>query len=79
MPGITFNTHPVDQLSHHASPAAIGLRCSVQPIINQLDLKGELQDVCQLSQHVHTETLILIVTLEVLVVGLAHYIWVFLS
>lgn len=74
-----MSTHPVDQLSHHAGPAAVGLRGSVQPVVHQLDPEVELQDVCQLPQHVHAETLVLVVTLEVLVVGLTHHVWVFLS
>lgn len=71
--------HPVDQLSDHASPGAVGLRRPVQAVIHQLDLKGELQDVGQLPQHVDAETLILVVSLEVLVVVFAHHVWVLLS
>lgn len=72
-------THPVDELPHHAGPAAVGFRGSVQAIIHQLDLKGELQDVSQLPQHVHAEALVLLGTLEVLVVGLPHHVGVFLA
>ena len=71
-------THPVDQLPHHAGPAAVGLRGPVQPVVHQLDLKGELQGAGQLSEHVHTEALVLVVSLEVLVVGPPHHVRVLL-
>lgn len=74
-----LSTHSVDELAHHAGPAAVGLRGAVQPVVHQLDPEGELQDVGQLPQHVHAEPLVLVVTAIVLVVGLAHHVRVFLS
>lgn len=71
--------HPVDQLSDHARPGAVGLRGPVQAVVHQLDLKGELQDVRQLPQHVDAEALVLVVALEVLVVVFAHHVRVLLN
>lgn len=71
--------HPVDQLSDHARPGAVGLRGPVQAVVHQLDLKRELQDVRQLPQHVDAEALVLVVALEVLVVVFAHHVRVLLN
>lgn len=71
-------TYPVDQLSHHARPRAVGFRCPIQAIVHQFDAEVELEDTSQLSQHVHTKTLILLVPLKLLVIHLSHHVWVLL-
>lgn len=71
--------HPLDELAHHAGPAAVGLRRSIKTILHQLNPEGEPEEVGQLSQQVHTEALITVVALEVSVVGATHHIWVLLQ
>lgn len=72
-------TYPRDELSDHARPRPVGSRNPVQPVPDQPNAVLELQDVCQLFQHVHTEALVAIIPLQILVVLPQHHIWILLK
>lgn len=76
---VKFTTYPWDELSDHAGPRSIGSRNPVQPVPNQPDAVLELENICQLLQHVHTEALIAVISLQVLMVRPQHHIWILLQ
>lgn len=72
-------TYPRDELSDHAGPRSVGSRNAVQSIPHQPDAILELENICQLLQHVHTEAFVAVVSLQFLVVWPQHHIWVLLK